>query len=296
MSSQNLNSRARELVQAELLRRGAATVEAHGTKRIYLRAQNPNLDRSVRLRIKAKQKGSWHSNTNEGRPKVEASGDSVESIFWVFVDLSGIPRYWIVPEQWMRNNIYETHQEYLKKHGGHRAVNDASDHHSIVESRLADWEGRWGILGVFPSIDLQSEATNESDLSRANPDFQKHIFDSSIKSQEQHYEELSAAVETSKHSSQAERKARLASAARYPDRIELLSTGFRRNPDVIVEVLHRANGVCEECDQPAPFIRKSDGTPFLEVHHWIPLSEGGEDTINNAGALCPNCHRGAHFG
>jgi len=26
------------------------------------------------------------------------------------------------------------------------------------------------------------------------------------------------------------------------------------------------------------------------------LSEGGEDTIDNAGALCPNCHKQAHFG
>ena len=81
-----------------------------------------------------------------------------------------------------------------------------------------------------------------------------------------------------------------------PERVQLLSTGFRRNADVIVEVLRRASGVCEKCKSPAPFVRRSDGTPFLEVHHWTPLAEGGEDTIENAGALCPNCHREAHFG
>jgi 5-methylcytosine-specific restriction protein A len=26
------------------------------------------------------------------------------------------------------------------------------------------------------------------------------------------------------------------------------------------------------------------------------LSTGGEDTLENAIALCPNCHRRAHFG
>ena len=64
----------------------------------------------------------------------------------------------------------------------------------------------------------------------------------------------------------------------------------------VVEALNRANGICESCDSPAPFLRAKDQTPFLEVHHWVPLSEGGEDTVENAGAICPNCHRKEHFG
>ena len=108
--------------------------------------------------------------------------------------------------------------------------------------------------------------------------------------------DLSHAVENANESNDTERKRRLASASRMPERVQLLSTGFRRNADVIVEVLRRASGVCEKCKSPAPFVRRSDGTPFLEVHHWTPLAEGGEDTIENAGALCPNCHREAHFG
>lgn len=30
--------------------------------------------------------------------------------------------------------------------------------------------------------------------------------------------------------------------------------------------------------------------PFVEVHHIIPQSEGGEDTIENAAPLCSRCH------
>ncbi|WP_085974995.1 HNH endonuclease [Escherichia coli] len=77
---------------------------------------------------------------------------------------------------------------------------------------------------------------------------------------------------------------------------QVLSTVFVRNPDVVAEVLHRAKGFCEKCYNPAPFQRAKDGTPYLEVHHIQPLAKGGEDTVKNAIALCPNCHRQQHYG
>ncbi|HHQ4496099.1 TPA: HNH endonuclease, partial [Aeromonas hydrophila] len=57
-----------------------------------------------------------------------------------------------------------------------------------------------------------------------------------------------------------------------------------------------ANGKCEHCKKDAPFIRIKDGTPYLEVHHKEKLADGGEDTLENTIALCPNCHRKFHFG
>nr|WP_246290727.1 HNH endonuclease signature motif containing protein [Paraburkholderia fynbosensis] len=76
----------------------------------------------------------------------------------------------------------------------------------------------------------------------------------------------------------------------------MTTTAFRRNPDVVAEALFRAAGTCEGCGSVAPFIRRADGSPYLEVHHRLPLAMGGEDTISNAVALCPNCHRAAHHG
>jgi len=70
---------------------------------------------------------------------------------------------------------------------------------------------------------------------------------------------------------------------------------FIRCPEVVVWVLQCANGTCELCTTPAPFERPN-GTPYLEVHHVKPLAEGGPDTVDNAIALCPNCHRKAHYG
>lgn len=103
-------------------------------------------------------------------------------------------------------------------------------------------------------------------------------------------------VNTSSHDSKERRLKRLNNANRVPDTIQTKVTVFVRNPDVVVEVQNRANGHCEYCNNPAPFIRKSDNTPYLEIHHILPLSVGGEDTIDNAVALCPNCHRKAHHG
>lgn len=96
--------------------------------------------------------------------------------------------------------------------------------------------------------------------------------------------------------SKEQRLKRLLNAKSKPDKIETKTNSFIRNPDVIAEVLERANGICEACKNTAPFIRDSDDTPYLEIHHKIPLSKGGEDTVMNAIALCPNCHRHAHFG
>jgi len=109
-------------------------------------------------------------------------------------------------------------------------------------------------------------------------------------------EKFAASILASMQSSDAERQARLKAAPKFPRRVVTTTTVFERNPDVVAEVLVRAAGVCEACTRPAPFLRKSDGSPYLEVHHRIPLAQGGEDSVENAIALCPNCHRGAHYG
>ncbi|WP_304183364.1 HNH endonuclease [Pseudoalteromonas prydzensis] len=67
-----------------------------------------------------------------------------------------------------------------------------------------------------------------------------------------------------------------------------------RNPWVAEHAKRLAKGYCMLCDQPAPFKNKA-GEPYLETHHIIWLAKGGEDTIANTVALCPNCHRKMHI-
>lgn len=70
-------------------------------------------------------------------------------------------------------------------------------------------------------------------------------------------------------------------------------TLYVRNPIVKAWVLQKACGRCELCQQEAPFVG-DDGEPYLELHHVLPLADGGADTVENAVALCPNCHRRLH--
>ncbi|WP_060989548.1 HNH endonuclease [Photobacterium leiognathi] len=93
-----------------------------------------------------------------------------------------------------------------------------------------------------------------------------------------------------------ERRKRLESAEKLPKHMMIKKLVYKRNPDVVAEALIRAKGYCEKCNQPAPFTRKKDNSPYLEIHHIIPLSLAGEDTLENVIALCPNCHREKHFG
>ncbi len=91
----------------------------------------------------------------------------------------------------------------------------------------------------------------------------------------------------------AEVEERAARGRGEPGSREVSSQQYDRDPWVAEHAKRWANGVCQMCNEPAPF-KKSDGEPYLETHHVIWLARGGEDTIENTVALCPNCHRKMH--
>ena len=80
---------------------------------------------------------------------------------------------------------------------------------------------------------------------------------------------------------------------RRPSRY-VLTRQYVRDENVAEWIRRNTKGVCELCRNTAPFA-KLNGQPFLEIHHIKWLSQGGEDTINNAVGLCPNCHRKMHI-
>ncbi len=109
-------------------------------------------------------------------------------------------------------------------------------------------------------------------------------------------DEFDNSVQESLLSSPEERQRRIDEADEMPSSRTTSVKVYNRNADVVASVLIRADGVCESCGSQAPFIRRKDNTPYLEVHHKIRLADGGKDIVGNAEALCPNCHRKAHFG
>ncbi|WP_414675276.1 HNH endonuclease [Luteibacter sp.] len=68
----------------------------------------------------------------------------------------------------------------------------------------------------------------------------------------------------------------------------------KRSTEVRQYALLRACGICELCQNPAPFTCDG-GLPYLEVHHLHRLADDGPDAPGNVAAICPNCHRAVHY-
>ncbi|RIJ17142.1 HNH endonuclease [Henriciella mobilis] len=79
-----------------------------------------------------------------------------------------------------------------------------------------------------------------------------------------------------------------------PDRRDVTTSAFVRDPQVRRDCLRRAQGRCENCGSQG--FKTPSGALYLETHHIQPLAEGGADTLSNVIALCPNDHRRAHYG
>jgi hypothetical protein len=76
-------------------------------------------DRSIETRVK--KKIARHLATEHRTRDSQTRTDKVDA-FSVLVDLGAThPEFYVVPEWWMENDIYEAHQEYLAQHRGHRA-------------------------------------------------------------------------------------------------------------------------------------------------------------------------------
>lgn len=73
------------------------------------------------------------------------------------------------------------------------------------------------------------------------------------------------------------------------ERYTAVRSGYRRDQKVRTAVLERANGKCERdaCGANRPY------SGFLDVHHILGV--GISDRAWTCVALCPNCHREAHF-
>jgi hypothetical protein len=71
---------------------------------------------------------------------------------------------------------------------------------------------------------------------------------------------------------------------------------FERSALIVAIARIRANHRCEVPDCQHPLFLCTDGRMYSEVHHIVPLGEGGEDTPTNVACVCPAHHREAHVG
>lgn len=78
-------------------------------------------------------------------------------------------------------------------------------------------------------------------------------------------------------------------------------TRIARDPTVAANALCNADYKCELCTEHKTFIRKSNGKPYTEPHHLIPMKFQKDfnvslDVENNIVSLCSNCHNMLHYG
>jgi 5-methylcytosine-specific restriction enzyme A len=93
--------------------------------------------------------------------------------------------------------------------------------------------------------------------------------------------------------SELRRKA-VADSAEFRSPAERRAIYRMRSRAIRLYVLARAAGKCEGCGNAAPF-QTRQGTPYLEPHHVRRLTDGGPDDPMWVVAVCPNCHRRAHY-
>ena len=84
-------------------------------------------------------------------------------------------------------------------------------------------------------------------------------------------------------------------APQIPTQSTRITTAFVRSPEIVQKAKRRSSYACDMPGCGRPGFLKPDGAPYIEVHHIVPLSEGGYDTMDNVAALCPTCHRMQHF-
>jgi 5-methylcytosine-specific restriction endonuclease McrA len=80
-----------------------------------------------------------------------------------------------------------------------------------------------------------------------------------------------------------------------PQQVVQTINTYPRNSILKNYVKRRSNYSCEMLNCTYQGFQKENGEPYIEVHHVIPLSEEGEDSVYNTVALCPNCHRALHY-
>jgi predicted HNH restriction endonuclease len=88
----------------------------------------------------------------------------------------------------------------------------------------------------------------------------------------------------------------LGSRQRKPQARSASTVVFERNTLVIAIAKSRAGFRCEVVGCAHPLFVGKNRKPYCEVHHIVPLSEGGQDTIDNVACVCPAHHREAHLG
>lgn len=161
------------------------------------------------------------------------------------------PNEWIEPNQTLKYYMYSLRDVFKKEYKYNRAILNSVNTNTPIY--VFQKEGtRLFLQGIFH---YESDHHDPSDGSRWFI-LQKvsTLTTDKVMTEDEYNRELQKQVNRSKQDSTKKRESRLSKADKIPEKLSVSSTEYKRNPDVIAEVLERADGICENCCKPAPFL------------------------------------------
>lgn len=140
--SRSTAQHGRDLVTTELERRGYAVREVLVGRRPTLLVERDGM--RGRVHVSAKNRGTWQTSLDRG---ARVPSPELSACTWIFVDLGPAkPEFYIVPEDWMAEDIYAETQRYFAMHGGTRKYSPDSKHHAVPVKRIEQWLDCWDAL------------------------------------------------------------------------------------------------------------------------------------------------------
>lgn len=142
-----------EQLLAEVRRRGGTAVPREGREALIdIEVAD---GRSYCVKLKTKQRGDWQAQKTDGAPR------NVPIDAWVFIDVrQPISNARIVGAEWMRGDIQSQVDEWLAADPSRdvRTLN----HHKIEEFRVAEWTGRWDLIGLSDTHTNAGRVTDDN--------------------------------------------------------------------------------------------------------------------------------------
>jgi 5-methylcytosine-specific restriction endonuclease McrA len=151
--------------------------------------------------------------------------------------------------------------EFFDKVSGHLRVGDLE----------AEFNRLWGRDGVTAGVDPELQVEALTKAARA-------------------LEQQTLSTLMSRYDKEVSSRPKRPRASAAPTRV------FERSALVVAIARLRADHRCEVPGCRHPVFECADGTKYSEVHHIVPLADGGEDVLSNVACLCPAHHREAHVG
>jgi len=229
-------------------------------------------------------------DTRSGGIQVCRNGEQLEFIA-IKVTLSGgkYENEWLIEDRLLKYFMKSIGDVFKESYDDNAAIIGSANVPIYTFVRLSDKHKTFTFKGIFQYISHFDENGKKW--------FQLAKSDSVLlPSFDDVTDQLNNSIKKASDDSSDRRKSRLKKAPKKAKQRLVTTVVYDRNPDVIAEVHEQASGYCQKCNKEAPFDRASNGKPYLEVHHKIRLADGGEDTMENTIALCPNCHRETHYG